>query len=736
MKTRNAWYIFKSLIVLLAMAVLTPTAEANSLSTVYKTYSTAATESDVVFSPDNGIDAEPTIIPLNTSFVMTFNGTLYTYVDVVELNNVKVTEEYLADCFKIVKESDGTEIAFNVSLDQWAEGSSTIVSVTPIAELESETAYTLQVLDDKLQLGVKNVDPLGNGDFVVEVFAVKDYVTEDVTAPILDVNRNDGLWGHGMYPERGGSIVVTDSLMLDFVEPVMAGAGEIRIYTWNGILAKTIDASTLETDPNDQSIIVLTDMDGMTLNREYYVVVPAGAITDLAGNDFAGISVEDNWYFNLHTDEIPDILDYSPRGTGVAVDTDLMIHFDTSLQLGDAGTVNIYRQDDGTLVQSLSVVDDEMFFSFIGYRLYIDIDDLDPETAYMVSLDAGAIESRAGIPCAEISTDDWRFETEVNRGPALVSLTPPDNSIDVPLDQQYVMEFDMDVQAGSGLFELHADDGMNTTVASFGPTDPRVTISGTTVSVDLTGLTEMGTDYFIIVYYGFVTNTSPTPENFHGIRKVFDWNFTTVGEADAPQLLLLSPDNGEVIANNHPDFVMTFNEAVQLSDDGGYVYVYAEGDLTPRLTIPLTEDMFTNNVVNISYVYDPVIGGLDKNTNYYVFVDAGAIVNANGGAFAGIADETEWTFTTGDDFALGVDDEFAGGLDFSVYPNPFNDVLYINNSDQVDRLFITNVVGQRVKEISNPANMISTSDLRNGIYFITLMLDDESVVNTQRIIKR
>ncbi|WP_372774972.1 T9SS type A sorting domain-containing protein [Mangrovibacterium sp.] len=90
----------------------------------------------------------------------------------------------------------------------------------------------------------------------------------------------------------------------------------------------------------------------------------------------------------------------------------------------------------------------------------------------------------------------------------------------------------------------------------------------------------------------------------------------------------------------------------------------------------------------------------------------------------------------GNEQSLSVEDEIEDRESFVVYPNPFNDVLYIRNYDKINRLFIINVVGQRVKEVVHPANMISTTELRKGIYFITLMLDDDVIVSTQRIIKR
>ncbi|RKD87812.1 Ig-like domain-containing protein [Mangrovibacterium diazotrophicum] len=748
MKRNFTWFIRQIVLALMALVWVVPVqaqaleidptglsvgavALGSSISGDIYTVKFLTAADDVTFEPDNGDSTTPTPIVADQVFQITFDGPVYSFVSEAQYNNIQIDDDYAQNCFSLVKVSDGTSVAFTAAVVSWSL-TSTVVSITPNASLESETEYNLIILDDKMQYGVANQSPLGNNNGTYEVYDQNNYLTEDTTAPILDVDADTGLWEDGYYVGTGETILTDDQLKLDFTEPVTAGTGSVLIYTWNGILVQTIDASTLTTDPSDDSIIIIGGVSGLTVGQDYYVIVEPGAIQDLNGNLFAGVDEEDDWSFTLEADQIPDVISYSPTGSNVSLTSDLMIQFDLPVVLGSAGTVTLYLAD-GTAVQTLDVVADAMYFSIVGNKVYIDINSLTESTAYKVSVDAGAFQSSAGESAAAISSDDWQFETESNQDLLLVSLTPPDNSVDVPLDQIYQMEFNQGVQAGTGVFELHQADSQNTTIATLSADDARISISGNTVSVNLTGLTEEGVEYYIIVYPDFVQNTSLTPESFAGILKVFNWNFTIVSEKTAPEVLLLSPTG--TIADNHPNLVMTFNEAVELSSTGGYAYIYEEGSTTPTLTIELTSDMFSNNEVNIVYDANELGGGLATGTNYYVLVDAGAIQDVNGNAFAGITTSTEWTFTTGSDYALGIEDEVADD-EFVVYPNPFDDVIYITNYDKISRVFITNVVGQRVKEITNPTNSISTSDLRNGIYFITLMLDDDVIVSTQRIIKR
>ena len=70
-----------------------------------------------------------------------------------------------------------------------------------------------------------------------------DYVTEDKTAPILDIDADSGIWEDGYYVGTGETILSNDSLQLDFVEPVMAGTGNVVITSYSIHYTKLYDFS-------------------------------------------------------------------------------------------------------------------------------------------------------------------------------------------------------------------------------------------------------------------------------------------------------------------------------------------------------------------------------------------------------------------------------------------------------------------------------------------------------------
>jgi hypothetical protein len=75
------------------------------------------------------------------------------------------------------------------------------------------------------------------------------------------------------------------------------------------------------------------------------------------------------------------------------------------------------------------------------------------------------------------------------------------------------------------------------------------------------------------------------------------------------------------------------------------------------------------------------------------------------------------------------------GNEFKVYPNPFNDQITIDNFDKLTRVVISNVAGQKVIDIEYPTREIRTANLVSGIYVISLYTEN-GIAKTERMIKR
>ena len=179
---------------------------------------------------------------------------------------------------------------------------------------------------------------------------------------------------------------------------------------------------------------------------------------------------------------------------------------------------------------------------------------------------------------------------------------------------------------------------------------------------------------------------------------------------------------------------MTFDENVAAG--AGSLKIYKVGTTTATLTIPITAVMISGKDVNVSYTYSSTIGGLDKNTDYYVLVDAAAITDISGNTFAGITSNSAWTFKTGANFATGETPIIDSSNEFKVYPNPFVGVVNIDSTSDLSKAVVSNIAGQTVKVVANPGNSIDLSELHSGIYFISLYNMDNVIAKTVKLVKK
>jgi hypothetical protein len=206
----------------------------------------------------------------------------------------------------------------------------------------------------------------------------------------------------------------------------------------------------------------------------------------------------------------------------------------------------------------------------------------------------------------------------------------------------------------------------------------------------------------------------------------------TVGDNTAPMPTAYAPNDSTLTAN-HPTLKVTFDEAPVVGT--GNVYVTKVGSTEATLTIPIAGAVVSGMMVTLDYDY-ATIGGLDKNTEYFVTFEAGVITDAAGNGNEALTDNNVWKFTTGADFATGIEGPTSGSLEFKVYPNPFVDNVNVDNADKLSRIILTNVAGQRVKDIVSPTSVVQLGDVPSGVYFLTLITKEGAVAKTERIVKR
>lgn len=184
------------------------------------------------------------------------------------------------------------------------------------------------------------------------------------------------------------------------------------------------------------------------------------------------------------------------------------------------------------------------------------------------------------------------------------------------------------------------------------------------------------------------------------------------------------------------------NETTWSLKDSSGVTLYNGGPYTEKDELPLP-DLITQNWVlasNKCYTFtindsqgDGICCG-DEGNGYYDIKSTDGLTTVIAGTEFGYSDSK--SFTTNIPLATN---EFETSTGIYLYPNPTKGTLNIqipSNFDLPNSYTINNVLGQKIsqKSISKETDLnINTSALSNGIYFITLVKEDQK--RTFRFIK-
>jgi methionine-rich copper-binding protein CopC len=114
--------------------------------------------------------------------------------------------------------------------------------------------------------------------------------TADTTAPtLLSLAPADNSTG----------VLAGTNLVLTFSESVKVGTGSLTIYNSDGSVAQQIALTDTSQITFSGSAVTINPTNDLGAGKSYYVNVAAGAITDLAGNSFAGVSGSSTYNFSV-----------------------------------------------------------------------------------------------------------------------------------------------------------------------------------------------------------------------------------------------------------------------------------------------------------------------------------------------------------------------------------------------------------------------------------------------------
>ncbi len=405
-------------------------------------------------------------------------------------------------------------------------------------------------------------------------------------------------------------VPVTSTPTITLNENVQKGTGSILIKrSSDNTTFESIDVTTAQVTVTGASVTI-TPSTNFANSTGYYIEIPAGAIEDTSGNDYAGISGATAWDF---TTIAPSVL---PNATET---------FTTETKVtptGSSASADFYAEGSGQ-------------GSFARY---------DMGTFNFSKLDFGlsGASTITGISSAEFTLrQNFRTFTTGTQ-----------------------MEFFLTTDSSTGKsFNAAIPNGIDAAQFSFAPislgqftytptaVDPTFntftfTLSPSVLST-LVARINTGEDFSIILA---VVN-APDAITFSGKGNTFDpgdpslkltVNETTGVDTTPPTVAFFTPADGAGGLPISSNIKINFNELIQ-KGSSGTITIYRSGDNSVFETINVTSPNITTNLGTVTI--DPV-GTLESAGSYYVQITPGAIEDTSGNDFAGIADTTTWNFST------------------------------------------------------------------------------------------
>ncbi len=441
--------------------------------------------------------------------------------------------------------------------------------------------------------------------------------------------------------DNATSVAVAADLVVTLSEAVQKGIGNVVIKkVSDNSVVETIDVASANVTVSGSTVTVNPTAD-LAQGTDYYVEIAAGAIKDIAGNNYAGTTGATTWNFSTVADTTPptaSTLTPADNATSVAVAADLVVTLSEAVQKG-IGNVVIKKVSDNSVVETIDVASANVTVSGSTVTVNPTLD-LVNGTDYYVEIASGAIKDLAGNNYAgTIGATAWNFSTVADTTPPTAStLTPADNATSVAVAADLVVTLSEAVQKGIGNVVIKKVSD-NSVVETIDVASANVTVSGSTVTVNPTLDLVNGTDYYVEIASGAIKDLAGN--NYAGTIGATAWNFSTVADTTPPTASTFTPaDNATGVAVG-ADLVISLSEAV--AKGTGNIVIKKVSDNSVVETIDVTS---ANVTVSGSTVTINPTADLAPSTEYYVEIASGAIKDSAGNDYAGITGATTWNFTT------------------------------------------------------------------------------------------
>ncbi len=450
-----------------------------------------------------------------------------------------------------------------------------------------------------------------------------------------------------------------DNLTLTFSENVRAGNGSIMLRSTDGLDNRIIAATDSQVSINGNQVVINPTQDLLN-SKTYYLSIDKGAFKDLYDNQYQGTTSSQDYFFKTTVDKTAPKLTWSSPAddsSSIQSNANIYLNFDEAVQAG-TGRINIYESN-GSIAASILASDTKQV-TFNGQQVIVNpTSDLAGGKSYYVNVDKYAIKDSAGNGYAGISDKtSLNFTTGDYKAPTLTSFLPADNTFNVAVDANIVLNFDEEVKAGSGYIKVQ--DIYGNINKSISVTDSsQVSINGKQVTINPLSNMLGYQDFYVTIDSGAFKDLAGN--SYAGISDRLTFNFTTANniqytppasaystksstqlssDRTAPTLGYFTPWTNSTNVSRGSNIELNFNEAVK-AGKGNFTIRSADGTDTKVIAATDRQVSFNGQQVVINPTADLLAG-----KTYYVTIDASAISDLAGNAYLGISNTGMVRFNT------------------------------------------------------------------------------------------
>lgn len=289
--------------------------------------------------------------------------------------------------------SSGTVVeTFDAAVSSRLSISGNQLTIDPITTLAGGTRYFITFAAGTIR------DLAGNGFAGTSSY---DFTTgaADTSAPVVSSTAPlDGAAG----------IAVDSNLVFTFNEAIQRGSGtlQLRRDSSSGSLVESFDAATSSALTISGSSLTINPTADLSTDGRYVLVIPSGAIRDLAGNAYAGTSSFD---FTTPDTLAPTLTSLSPAdgATNVSPSSNIVLQFNEAIKPG-SGLIELRSASaSGPLVESFAA-ESSSSLTWSGSQLTINpSSNLTLDQTYVVVLPAGSVLDLSGNAYAGLASSSF-----------------------------------------------------------------------------------------------------------------------------------------------------------------------------------------------------------------------------------------------------------------------------------------------------------------------------------------